>query len=144
EHLEADDEVGARVRAEVAAHIERTRRKEWNTLGIQLGYRYESAICVPDGTPPPSDDPAVYEPTTRPGSRAPHAWLADGRSTLDLQADGFTLLALGPDADAGGFERAAAARGMPLARVAVDDRAVADLYGRRLVLVRPDGHVAWR
>jgi 2-polyprenyl-6-methoxyphenol hydroxylase-like FAD-dependent oxidoreductase len=144
EHLEADDEVGARVRAQVAEHIERTRRKEWTTLGIQLGYCYESAICVPDGTPPPSDDPAVYEPTTRPGSRAPHAWLAAGRSTLDLIGDGFTLLELAAGADTAGFERAAAARGMPLARVAVADSAVADLYGRRLVLVRPDGHVAWR
>jgi 2-polyprenyl-6-methoxyphenol hydroxylase-like FAD-dependent oxidoreductase len=144
EHLEDDDEVGERVRAGVAEHIERTRRKEWTTLGIQLGYRYDSAVCIPDGTPPPSDDPAVYEPTTRPGSRAPHAWLADGRSTLDLFGDGFTLLQLAPGVDTTGFEAAAATRGLPLARVAVADSTVADLYERRLVLVRPDGHVAWR
>ena len=86
----------------------------------------------------------MYEPTARPGSRAPHAWLADGRSTLDLQGDGFTLLELAPGADTADFERAAAARGLPLTRVAVTDSTVADLYGRRLVLVRPDGHVAWR
>jgi 2-polyprenyl-6-methoxyphenol hydroxylase-like FAD-dependent oxidoreductase len=144
EHLEADDAEGARARAEAAAYIQRERRKEWSTLGIQLGYRYESAINVPDGTPPPSDDPAVYEPTTRPGSRAPHAWLADGRSTLDLFEDGFTLVQLAGGVDTAGFERAAAARGMSLACVAVADSAAADLYSRRLVLVRPDGHVAWR
>jgi len=145
EQLEADDERGARVRAQVAEHIERTRRKEWNTLGIQLGYRYESAICVPDGTLPPSDDPAVYEPTTRPGSRAPHAWLADGRSTLDLFGRGFVLLRLrARDADTTGLEAAARAVGLPLAVVDLDDPAVAALYERRLVLVRPDGHVAWR
>ena len=143
-HLEEDSEVGASVRASVAEYIERTRRKEWNTLGIQFGYRYESAVCVLDGTPPPSDDPAIYEPTTRPGSRAPHAWLPDGRSTLDLWSDGFTLLQLSPAAAATGFERAAAERRMPLTVVGVTDSGVADLYGQRLVLVRPDGHVAWR
>jgi 2-polyprenyl-6-methoxyphenol hydroxylase-like FAD-dependent oxidoreductase len=144
EHLEDDSAEGARVRARVAAFIEQERRKEWNSLGIQLGYRYESAICIADGTPPPSDDPAVYEATARPGSRAPHAWLADGRSTLDLLGDGFTLLALGANADGAGFEQAAAARGVPLGRVVVQDKAIAELYGGRLVLVRPDGHVAWR
>ena len=39
---------------------------------------------------------------------------------------------------------AAADRGVPLRVVAVDDPAIARLYERRLVLVRPDGMVAWR
>jgi 2-polyprenyl-6-methoxyphenol hydroxylase-like FAD-dependent oxidoreductase len=143
-HLEDDSAVGASVRAQVAKHIEQTRRKEWNTLGIQFGYRYDSAVGVTDGTPPPSEDPAIYEPTTRPGSRAPHAWLPDGRSTLDLFGDGFTLLRLSAAADTEGLERAAAAGGVPLDVVTVSDSAVTELYGRRLVLVRPDGHVAWR
>jgi hypothetical protein len=40
----------------------------------------------------------------------------------------------------------AAARrvGMPLDVARIDDPAVAAAYERRLVLVRPDGHVAWR
>jgi hypothetical protein len=144
DHLEDDDERGASERARAAEYIETARRKEWSTLGIQFGYRYESAINVADGTPPPTDDTALYEPTTRPGSRAPHAWLADGRSTLDLFGEGFTLLQLAPNADATSFERAAADRAMPLTTVAVSDTAAADLYQRRLVLVRTDGHVAWR
>jgi hypothetical protein len=41
------------------------------------------------------------------------------------------------------FERAAGARGVPL-RVVEGSPDAARLYGRRLVLVRPDGHVAWR
>ena len=32
----------------------------------------------------------------------------------------------------------------PLSVVAIADPAIAALYQRRLVLVRPDGHVAWR
>ena len=39
---------------------------------------------------------------------------------------------------------AARARGMPLALTMIDDPEIARLYERRLVLVRPDGHVAWR
>ena len=39
---------------------------------------------------------------------------------------------------------AAAAVGMPLQVVALDQPDVNALYARRLVRVRPDGHVAWR
>ena len=58
-----------------------TMRREWFTLGIQLGYRYEgSPLLVPDGTAPPPDDPATYVQTARPGHRAPHGFLAPGRA----------------------------------------------------------------
>jgi hypothetical protein len=40
--------------------------------------------------------------------------------------------------------KAAAAGDLPLTTVAVARQEVHDLYERRLVLVRPDGHVAWR
>jgi 2-polyprenyl-6-methoxyphenol hydroxylase-like FAD-dependent oxidoreductase len=144
--LEADGPAGAQARQAVAAFIERTRRKEWHSLGVQLGYRYDpSPICWPDGTPPPPDDPSVYVPTARPGSRAPHAWLADGRSTIDLFGRGYVLLRLRARAAAtAGLEAAARAVGLPLTVVDLDEPAVAALYERRLVLVRPDGHVAWR
>ena len=33
---------------------------------------------------------------------------------------------------------------MPLKVADITDSAIAQLYERRLVLVRPDGHVAWR
>jgi hypothetical protein len=40
--------------------------------------------------------------------------------------------------------QAAAARRVPLREVALPDPEIAELYERALVLVRPDGHVAWR
>jgi hypothetical protein len=43
-----------------------------------------------------------------------------------------------------GIEAAANMRGVPLQVADVDNAEAADLYQRRLVLVRPDGHVAWR
>jgi 2-polyprenyl-6-methoxyphenol hydroxylase-like FAD-dependent oxidoreductase len=123
-----------------------TMRREWFTLGIQLGYRYEgSPIAVPDGTAPPPDEPATYVETARPGHRAPHVFLAPGRSTLDLFGRGFLLLRFGrapPDASA--LVAAAGSRGVPLRQCDVVNEAAEALYERRLVLVRPDGHVAWR
>ena len=114
--------------------------------GATLGYRYEgSPIVVPDGTPEPPDDSMVYIPTARPGHRAPHAWLADGRSCLDLFDRGFTLLRLGVrPVESDALENAARSQGVPLAVHDVNGKAVIDLYQSRLVLVRPDGHVAWR
>ncbi len=138
-----DTAEGANVRRVVGTHLRESTRVEWESLGLQIGHRYDhSPICVPDGTPDVPDDFSIVVPSARPGARAPHAWLADGRSTLDLFGRGFTLLqfAGGP----GGFVEAAAVRGVPLTAIALDDPGVAALYGAPLVLIRPDGHVAWR
>ena len=55
------------------------------------------------------------------------------------------LLRLGADAPAGeGIVRAFAKVGVPLRVEALASPDVRKLYGRALVLVRPDGHVAWR
>jgi 2-polyprenyl-6-methoxyphenol hydroxylase-like FAD-dependent oxidoreductase len=141
-----DDQAGEECRRRIGARLASSLNQEWNSLGIDLGYRYDqSPIVVPDGSPPTPDDPSDYVPTSRPGHRAPHAWLADGRSTLDLFGPGFTLLLLGAtDTDVSPLLGAARDRGVPLAVVGIDEPAVVKLYQRRLVLVRPDGHVAWR
>jgi hypothetical protein len=121
-------------------------RHEWFANGVMLGYRYDTSPLIwQDGTPAPPDVSHPYIQTARPGARAPHVWLADGRSTLDLFGRGFTLMRLGSDAPAAtSIERAAADRGVPLETVTIDEPDVITAYQRRLVLVRPDGHVAWR
>ena len=143
--IEHDDAAGRAVRAELARIIRDKRAKEWNSMGIQLGYRYDpSAICVPDGSTPPPDSPTDYVPGTWPGARAPHAWLAPGRSMLDLYGRGFVLVVSGGTPQWAALAEAAVMRGVPCCVHAVDDPAVAALYASRAVLVRPDGHVAWR
>jgi 2-polyprenyl-6-methoxyphenol hydroxylase-like FAD-dependent oxidoreductase len=141
-----DTPQGAAARARLGRAFSAAMRREWFTLGVHLGYRYEdSPVCWPDGTPAPPDDPRSYAPTARPGHRAPHAWLADGRSTLDLFGRGFVLLGFGADAAAGEPLLAAARqRGVPVEFVRIDEAQIAALYARKFVLVRPDGHVAWR
>ena len=130
----------------LGASFDETTRGEWETLGVVLGYRYDqSPLVVPDGSPPFADDPIEYRQTSRAGHRAPHAWLSPGRSTLDLFGRGFVLMRLGADApDAAPIEAAARRCGMPLTVHASGDPALAVAYEQRLVLVRPDGHVAWR
>jgi 2-polyprenyl-6-methoxyphenol hydroxylase-like FAD-dependent oxidoreductase len=120
--------------------------REWHTIGIHLGFRYEgSPVVAPDGTPEPEDTVSTYDQTSRPGHRAPHVWLSPERSTLDSFGHCFVLVKSRADADTSALEAAAAARGVPLTVVDWSDRAqVREAYERALVLVRPDGHVAWR
>ncbi len=133
-------------RAKIGAEFSEAMMREWRTLGIHLGYYYEgSPVCIADGAPLPVLDPAIYEQTSRPGSRAPHVWLQDGRSTLDYFGRGFVLMRLGKDApDVSAFASAAKACGMPLDVIVNCEPGVTKAYERRLVLVRPDGHVCWR
>ena len=56
---------------------------------------------MPDGTPPPPDDPENFVASARPGARAPHVVLADGSSTLDFYGRGFVLVRFGADAPDG-------------------------------------------
>jgi 2-polyprenyl-6-methoxyphenol hydroxylase-like FAD-dependent oxidoreductase len=137
---------GDAARVDYGRWFSETMRHEWFTIGFHLGYRYDSSpIIVPDGTPAPPLPTSTYVQSARPGARAPHAWLPDGCSTLDLFGRGFVLLRLGPDAPSGdGIRSAASPAGVPLEVVEIDLAEVNELYARRLVLVRPDGHVAWR
>jgi 2-polyprenyl-6-methoxyphenol hydroxylase-like FAD-dependent oxidoreductase len=142
---EIDDE-GKLLRDKARAAIMRTRAKEFqhDSAGIELGYRYEnSPICVADGTPAPELDHGLYVPSTWPGVRAPHVWLKDRRSILDLFGKGFVLLNLS-GANTSSITAATKRVGLPLEVVTLKDEKVRETYERDLVLVRPDGHVAWR
>jgi 2-polyprenyl-6-methoxyphenol hydroxylase-like FAD-dependent oxidoreductase len=121
--------------------------REYDTNGIVLGYRYEgSPIIVADGTPEPEFDPMLYTETSRPGHRAPHAWLDENEevSTLDLFGAGFTLLCFDSTVPIDGLVDAAAERSVPLVVEYIEQIHISKIYLRKLVLVRPDGHVAWR
>ncbi len=144
--LTADTHAGELRRAEFGAHFTDIMKREWHTIGIHLGYRYDSSpIIVPDGTRQPPMETMSYQQTARPGARAPHVWLNDGRSTLDLFGRGFVLLRLDRDLASGNIlVEAARAAGIPLRVIDLDEPGVLDTYERALTLVRPDGHVVWR
>jgi 2-polyprenyl-6-methoxyphenol hydroxylase-like FAD-dependent oxidoreductase len=143
EDIEEQGSRGNLARAAIAALLP-PKIKHFAPIGVHLGYRYDpSPIVVPDGSPAPPFEIANYTPSARSGHRAPHAWVAPGHSTLDLFGAGFTLLRFGAVTGGTLIEEARKA-GMPLAVVDIDDPAIARLYERRLILVRPDGHIAWR
>jgi hypothetical protein len=135
---------GEEARRVIGQGLAEENEKSWHPVGVHLGYIYHpSPIVMPDGTPTPADDTFGYTPTAFPGARAPHVWLADGRSTLDLFGERFVLLKFA-DVASEALERAAERCGMPRAVHRVEHAKAAALYERPLVLVRPDGHVAWR
>jgi len=117
-------------------------RPQYLTVGIQLGERYEgSPIVCRDGSPAPPDTWDSYTPLARPGARAPHFWLSAGRALYDELGKGFTALDFGAGEDADSLATAAGARGVPLKVLYLEPRP--DLYRSKLVLVRPDQHIAW-
>jgi len=137
---------GAEARRKMGEDLVRIQTGRVITDGLALGYQYTpSPIVCGDGVAPRPASTVEYQPTTLPGSRAPHAWLSAARSALDLFGNGFTLLRLGSGAPQPSMmERAFSERAVPLNTVSIADPTIAALYERRLVLVRPDGHVAWR
>ncbi len=145
--LEDEGVNGERLRSEVGARVQAAKMREFYTLGVTLGYRYEgSDVIVDDGSRPPARDFVNYRPSAHPGCLAPHAWLHDGSSLYDHFGNGFTLLATA-GADAAGLEAAAAAAqagGVPLTVIQPHEAALADLYQAPYTLIRPDQHVAWR
>jgi len=138
---------------------------EFNAHGVEMNQRYVSGAVLADDT---SAEAEVWEedrelaarPTTRPGAKLPHAWLVDTRgeriSTLDVVGKGvFTVLT---GLSGGVWDTAADAcrdeLRIPLRFVRIGDADSRDAYGEwsraseitedGVVLVRPDGHVAWR
>ncbi len=121
-----------------------------HSIGQALGFSYVSRAIVQDGTVAKPLQPRRYEPSDRPGGRFPHLWLdlAQTQSTLDWFDQEFVLVT-GPLGDAW----PAACRdvrerlGIPLALRTLphaDPRDGFEMGMRGAVLVRPDGHVAWR
>lgn len=152
---------GLRPDEAAGAPLKLARPEFHNELGMIFGAAYASTAVIPDGTklPAVANPVADYVPCARPGSRAPHVWLEHDRrrvSTLDLIDFRYTLFA-GPRGAAwrDAAIAAADALGVTLASHLVgngaelrdpDERWAAD-YGIEpdgAVLVRPDGHVAWR
>ena len=97
QQLISDTPLGRTRRAQLE-EVFRVQRVEYAAHDMEMGYTYPDGALVDDGSEPAWRDPMGHEylPTTRPGSRLPHAWLDHGgrrMSTHDLiPLDGFLLL----------------------------------------------------
>lgn len=142
----SEGDKGEEARAALGRYLVHLMFREWHSIGIQLGYAYTySPLCVEDPGAQVEDSATSYVQSSVPGARAPHVWLGDGRSTLDWYGRGFVLVQTGggPELSAA-IVLAALRQQVPLRIERPADDAVKVAYESRLVLVRPDGHVAWR
>jgi putative polyketide hydroxylase len=154
-------EIGAAIQAGDKEKLRQKLQEQHQNLnhrGLELGFIYQSSCVCNENDDVLSVSASEYLPTTLPGSRAPHVELIkDGKtiSTLDLFETTFVLL-LGGDAEMGRTIIEAMHLPVPLTcyRIAFDgdlqeliEGSWAKIYqieSTQAVLVRPDGHVAWR
>ena len=134
-------------------------------MGLDLGFAYQKGAIIPDAVPTPEPEYGVqdYLPTTRPGSRLPHVHVLRKGVSLsnhDLIDPHGYLLFTHPEGQADWIEAARVLQGeisMPVTCLSIGRTNEADLMDERgawerlsevdptgAVLVRPDGHVAWR
>jgi 2,4-dichlorophenol 6-monooxygenase len=155
---------GARARARFRALLP-GQLPHYRYLGLDLGFTYRGGAVVPEtGPKPEAADPVMdYLPTTWPGARLPHLWVRRGTERMPLQdvlaGKGFVLLTAGMAQARWQDAVRVVCRefAMPLTCLSIAGPGEGDLVDEpenwlRLsgadrggaVLVRPDGHVAWR
>jgi 2-polyprenyl-6-methoxyphenol hydroxylase-like FAD-dependent oxidoreductase len=136
---------GDAVRARIGREAYDLNVNQYCCGGLNFGYFYkDSPITAYDGEEAPPYTMYDFTPSTVPGCRAPHFWLDDGRSLYDALGPDYTLLRFDPATDVAGLMAAAQARNVPLTLLDVEAEDARTLYPRKLALVRPDQHVAWR
>lgn len=144
-NIEEPGPAGDAVRAEIGQEAYELNVQQFCCAGLNFGYFYTgSPIMLPDGEAPPVYTMGGFTPSTVPGCRAPHFWLADGRSLYDALGAGYTLLRLDAKVDVQPLVAAARARQLPLKVLDLQGEALPEAYRHKLVLCRSDQHVAWR
>jgi len=143
--IEEEGPFGEAARQQVGQLTYEINVQQYACAGLNFGAYYDaSPIIAYDGAAQPSYTMSSYTPSTVPGCRTPHFVRDDGISLYDAMGPEFTLLRFDPDIDVTALSRAAAAKGVPLSILDVRQPATAAYEGGRLVLSRPDQHVAWR
>src|SRR5262249_14048168 len=143
--IEMSGPAGEAARRRIGKEVYDLNVQQYCCAGLNFGYFYDrSPIIAYDGEAHPPYTMGDFSPSTVPGCRAPHLWLRFGRSLYDMLGPSYTLLRFDANVSISGLLGAAAQRHMPLTVLDIEDTDARSLYGRNLVLVRPDQHVAWR
>jgi 2-polyprenyl-6-methoxyphenol hydroxylase-like FAD-dependent oxidoreductase len=138
---------GERARQQVGRLAYEINVRQYACAGLNFGTYYDrSPIIAYDGSEHPPYTMDSYTPSTVPGCRTPHLWCEDGRSLYDAMGPEFTLLRFDSALDVTALQIAARNKQVPLRVLDVGPReACQGAYCEaRLVLSRPDQHVAWR
>jgi hypothetical protein len=134
---------GDAMRAELGRRVVALNTPQYCCGGLNFGSYYEaSPIIVYDGEEAPAYSMYDFVPSTVPGCRTPHFWLSDGRSLYDAMGPDHTLLRFDRSVSAAPLMEAAAEYGVHV--TLLDIAEMPPPYRHRLLLSRPDQHVAWR
>jgi hypothetical protein len=145
DNIEEESEAGAALRAEFGQELYDLNVQQYCCGGLNFGYYYDqSPLILYDGEPQPAYTMADFTPSTVPGCRTPYFWLADGRSLYDAMGYDYTLLRFDPTVAVDTLLAAAEQRGMPLQLLDINPGTAPKVYNTKLLLSRPDQHVAWR
>jgi 2-polyprenyl-6-methoxyphenol hydroxylase-like FAD-dependent oxidoreductase len=142
--FDADTDAGRAHRQQLAQFLA-ANNAENLSLGIELDLRYDdSPVVIPDGSTVGPWDRRTFVPTVRPGHRAPNIVLGEQHTLFDQFGPGFTLVdALDDNSQSSRLLGEAAHVGLPIRHLTLADPPLARLYQHRLVLIRPDLHIAW-
>ena len=145
-NIEALDEAGTQSRALIGQEAYELNVQQFCCAGLNYGYFYQgSPILADDTEAPPGYTMGGFTPSTVPGCRAPHFWLADGASLYDAFGPGYTLLRLDGRVDVTPLLAAAQAHGVPVHLLDLQGQSgIPEAYRHALVLCRSDQHVVWR
>lgn len=143
--IEEESAEGAAARAAVGRAAYDLNVQQYAAAGLNFGYYYDqSPLIAYDGEQQPPYSMGTFTSSTVPGCRTPHLWLADGRSLYDALGPDYTLLRFDPATNVDTLLAAAAENGLPLQLLDVISDEAPALYHEKLVLSRPDQHIAWR
>lgn len=147
-----DSDRGREIQKAIHEHYQ-TNKGENTDWGIEMDHRHRSCIYPASSEGDalePAWRPDCYTPSTTVGSRAPHVYLQDGTSIFDLYGKFWSLLQFTDShnvtsSDSITLLAAAEAIDMPLKHVILrNEKNACKVWQKPWVLVRPDGHVAWR
>ena len=130
-----------------SAAIQTLKEAEFHSLGLVLGYSYAgSPVVAPGAGPRGPVEVTRYRPSTEPGARLPHRWLADGSSLYDRLGPAFSLVGPVRANGRGVAELVDRAHrlGIPLSLVEPPPPLSASSEAGDFLLVRPDQHIADR
>jgi 2-polyprenyl-6-methoxyphenol hydroxylase-like FAD-dependent oxidoreductase len=145
DEIEEWSEEGDAARARIGKVAYELNVHQYCCGGLNFGYFYDaSPIISYDGEAAPAYSMYEFTPSAVPGCRTPHVWLRDGRSLYDAMGPDFTLLRFDVTVAVEDLLTQAARRGVPMRLLDVDADDASGVYTQKLVLSRPDQHVAWR
>jgi 2-polyprenyl-6-methoxyphenol hydroxylase-like FAD-dependent oxidoreductase len=145
EEIEQAGPSGEQARREVGRLAWEINVRQYACAGLNFGSYYDrSPIIAYDGAEHPPYTMDSYTPSTVPGCRTPHMWCGDGTSLYDAMGPEYSLLRFDPAVETAALEAAARLRGVPLKILDLEASSASAFAASRLILSRPDQHVAWR